>query len=131
MPEVGDTVFIYFPNNREENAVSVNSIRENGGVDSPEVKVFRTPNGKELRFSPNEILITCVDDSIFMRLDEGSGIELISSQPININSQSNISMEASKKVNIAADNEIFMTCKSSSMRLHNTVEIKSTNVFVS
>jgi len=45
MPEIGDTVFIYFPNNREEDAVSVNSIRENGGVSNPEVKIFRTPNG--------------------------------------------------------------------------------------
>jgi len=131
MPEVGDTVFIYFPNNREENAVSVNSIRENGGVSNPEVKIFRTPSGKELRFGNDEILVTCLDGSIFMRLNESSGIEIISSQPININTGSNMSLDASKTVNITASNEILLSCKGSSMKINNTVDVNGTVVKIS
>jgi len=130
MPEVGDMVLIYFPNNREENAVSVNSMRENGGVGNPDVKIFRTPNGKELKFSPDEILITCVDGGIFMRLNEGSGIEIISSQNININSSSNMSLQASKKINISADDEILLTCKSSIMRLDSSVSLDGSDVYL-
>ena len=130
MPEVGDTVFIYFPNKKEEDAVSVNSIRENGGVGGPEVKVFRTPNGKELRFSPDEILITCVDGSIFMSLSS-SGISVTSSQPININSQSNLSLKANKKVNISADSEILFTCREASMQMDCEVKVLGAEVHIS
>jgi len=131
MPEAGDTVFIYFPNKMEENAVGVNSIREHGGVDNPEIKIFRTPNGKELRFSPNEILLTCVEGSIFIRLNESSGIEIISSQPVNINSQSNVNITAMKKANISANSQISLTCNGSSMILDGMVNIDGSEVHIS
>jgi hypothetical protein len=130
MPEKGDTVFIYFPNNREENGVSVNSIREHGGVGAPEIKIFRTPNGKELKFTPEEILITCKDDSIFIRLNEKNGIEVISSKPVKVNTDANLTMEAKKKVSITADNEINLKCKGSSVQLDNNVELKGKHVRV-
>jgi len=130
MPEIGDMVFIYFPDREEGNGVSVNSIREMGGVGSPEVKVFRTPNGKELKFSPDEILLTCVDGSIFMRLSESEGIEIISSQPININTKSNKTLEAKKKLNLSAKSEILMTCMGSLIKMDSDVKIMGNEVHI-
>ena len=131
MPEVGDTVYIYFPDNKEENGVGVNSIREKGGVSNPEIKVFRTPNGKELKFTPEEIVITCLDEDIFIRLNENTGIEIISSRPINVVSDSNINMKAEELVTITASKEILLTCQSSYVKLDNKVHVEGTEVFIS
>ncbi|MBV7275910.1 hypothetical protein I6U48_23740, partial [Clostridium sp. PL3] len=52
--EAGDSVKLYFPSNKEEEAVVINSVRkkDKGGdkIDSPEVKYFRASSGKEAMF---------------------------------------------------------------------------------
>ncbi|MCL2611209.1 MAG: hypothetical protein FWE02_05990 [Defluviitaleaceae bacterium] len=131
MPEIDDTVYIYFPNEKEAEGVSVNSIRKQGGVDNPEIKIFRTPNGKELRFTPEEILITCIDDDIFIRLHEDTGIEVISSKPINVVSDSNINIKAEEMVNITANKEILLTCQGSFVKLDDKVHVEGTKVLIS
>ncbi|WP_411680975.1 hypothetical protein [Clostridium thailandense] len=54
MPEAGDSVKLYFPSNKEEEAVVINSVRkkDKGGdkIDRPEVKYFRASSGKEAMF---------------------------------------------------------------------------------
>ena len=72
MPELDDRVKLYFPTDKEEEGVVINSIRRRivGGdytVD-PEIKFFRTKFGKELMFSENEIMITGKDDKVLIRL---------------------------------------------------------------
>ena len=85
MPELNDHVRIYFSDNKEENGMAISSVRKNsraGGnnkVDNPDVKCFRTKSGKELMFSPEEILITASDGDVFIRLSESDGIEIYSS----------------------------------------------------
>jgi hypothetical protein len=90
MPELGDHLKVYFPNNKEEDGVAMSSVRkdsekaEYNKVDNPDVKYFRTKSGKELMFAPNEILISAKDKEIYIRLNEEDGIEIFSKKEIKI-----------------------------------------------
>ncbi|MBC2580553.1 hypothetical protein [Clostridium sp. DJ247] len=134
MPELNDHVRIYFSDNKEENAIAISSVRKNsdsGGnnkFDNPDVKYFRTKSGKELKFSPDEILITAQDGSIYIRLSEKDGIQICSNKGINITSQENIMMDSQKKVIISAQEAIDINCKESSIKMDGSTSIKGNEV---
>ena len=129
MPELGDTVRIYFPSDKEEEGVASSSVRQDsaeGGTNklgNPNIKYFRTASGKELMMSPDEIVITAKDGEIFIRLNEKNGIEIFSKKNIKITTEDNILMDSGKKVVISAKNEISMSCKESSIKLDGNATI--------
>jgi len=123
MPELGDHLKVYFPNNKEEDGVAMSSVRkdsekaEYNKVDNPDVKYFRTKSGKELMFAPNEILISAKDKEIYIRLNEEDGIEIFSKKEIKIISDDNIVMGSKQKVIITAGEEMNITCKKSNIKM--------------
>lgn len=136
MPERGDTVLIYFPTHKESDGFGMNSIRkknkDSDDFDDPDVKIFRTKNGKEIRFSPEEILITCSngvdeitgeDQNIYIKLHQDNGIEIISSGPIKFNSRKKIRLEAEDAIELRASNEIRLTCKTSEILIDDKIDI--------
>jgi hypothetical protein len=136
MPERGDTVLIYFPTQKESDAFGMNSIRktnkDSDHFDDPDVKIFRTKNGKEIRFSPEEILITCSngvdeitgeDQNIYIKLHQDKGIEIISSGPIKFKSNKKIRLEAEDAIELSASNEIRLTCKTSEILIDDKIDI--------
>jgi uncharacterized protein (DUF2345 family) len=136
MPERGDTVLIYFPTHKESDAFGMNSIRktnkDSDDFDDPDIKIFRTKNGKEIRFSPEEILITCSngidevtgeDQNIYIKLHQDKGIEIISSGPIKFKSGKKIRMEAEDAIELFASNEIRLTCKTSEILIDDKIDI--------
>ena len=141
MPEVDDTVMIYFPTKEEKDAVGVNSLRvlEKGGdrMSDPAVKYFRTKNGKELKFSPEEILITCCNGTdeqtgekhvIYIRLNEKNGIQIISTEPILLKSDQNIDFQAGDQIFLVAKEEIVFKCKTSQITVNQMVDIAGKEV---
>jgi hypothetical protein len=130
MPEVGDQVQIYFSEHSEANAAAVSSLRQdstegkNNKVKNPDVKYFRTKSGKELMFSPSEIVITGKDGEVFIRLNDKDGIELYSKQGIKIVSKEDVTIESDKKVNITAKDSIAMKCKDSDLKMDGNTIIK-------
>lgn len=138
MPEEGDTVNIYFPEQREALGVGINCIRKNSSgcnkVNVPENKYFRTADGKEIMFTPDEIKITCCGDGgkkkepIYIRLKEKSGIDIISSEPISFYTDKSIRMQAEDSIRINANKDINITCKSSEISMTSKVEIKGEDV---
>ena len=143
MPEKGDTVFIYFPNRLEEEGFGLNSIRvKNTGTDkigAPEIKYFRTKDGKEIKMAPGELVITCSnwkdektgeENIIYIQLNDKSGITIQSTKPININSDGDINFTADKKLLFAAEDEIKLKCKSSMIKMDSTIEVVSALVKV-
>ncbi len=136
MPEIDDTVMIYFPTEQEKYAVGVNSIRvQNKGSDKigdTDVKYFRTKNGKELKFSPEEILITCCNGTdektgekhiTYIRLHDNNGIEMMSTEPIFLKSDDNIALQAKEQIFFAAKEEIVFKCKTSQITINDMVDI--------
>ncbi|WP_342472642.1 hypothetical protein MHH70_04160 [Metasolibacillus sp. FSL H7-0170] len=129
MPEINDFVHVYFPTHQEEEGVASHSIRKNretsatNKLDDPATKYYRTAFGKEIKMSPDEIVITAQDGSVFIRLNEASGIELYSKGAIQLTSQADISVNASKKIIVSADEEISLTCQGSSITMDGNVQI--------
>lgn len=129
MPEKGDTVRVYIPSNKEEDAIALSSVRQDKAEGSsnklgnPDHKFFRTASGKELMMTPSEVVITAKDNDIYIRLSDADGIQISSSQKIQIVAKEDIMMESQKKVMISAMEELTLTCKESSMKLDGNTEI--------
>jgi hypothetical protein len=136
MPEKGDTVFIYFKEAQEVKAVGLNALRVGDkGTDkiqNPAIKYFRTIAGKEIKFSEEEIVITCINgvdeetgesQVVYIKLNQTTGIEIISSQPITFKSDKNIQLEAGEEIHITAKEQIKLRCKQSEIRMDTMVDI--------
>jgi phage baseplate assembly protein gpV len=134
MPEIGDYVRVYFPDKQEENGIALNAVRQdqektaNNKVDDPDVKYFRTKSGKELMFSPEEIVLTGKDNEVFLRINEKSGIEIYSVQPVKITSKEGIEMDCQKKIILAAQDEINISCKESKISMDGATRISGSKV---
>jgi hypothetical protein len=134
MPELEDRVRLYFPTHKEEEGVVANSVRQNleesptNKVGDPNVKYFRTKSGKELMFSPEEIVLTGKDGEVFLRINEQKGFEIFSVKPVKITSQAEISMESQKKILLSAADEINISCKESRIQMDGETNIKGSKV---
>ncbi|MCX7746059.1 MAG: hypothetical protein N2645_04070 [Clostridia bacterium] len=132
MPELNDSVKLYFPTNKEEDGVVINSIRRRsvGGdfITDPDKKIFRTRFGKEIMFDKNEIVITGKDDEILIRLIEDKGIEIYSKKDVRIIADRNIIMESGKTVQISAESGIGLKCKESKLEMDGTIDIQGKQV---
>jgi phage baseplate assembly protein gpV len=132
MPELGDTVSLYFPNAKEEEGVVCNSIRQGsqGGnkIDDPGVKYFRTKFGKELMFNDKQIVITGKDGEILINLEEEKGIEIYSEKDIKIQCKNDMFIDVGHKMTVTAGDEIGIKCKASNIVMDGVTYIKGTNV---
>ncbi|MDR2022921.1 MAG: hypothetical protein LBQ71_06630 [Hungatella sp.] len=141
MPELGDTVMINFPTREEHDAVGKDSLRvKNTGTDqieNPDIKIFRTKDGKEIKFSPEEVLITCINGMdketgetrmIYIRLNQQSGMEIISSEPIQFKTEKGIKLEAEETIKILAGEQIKLKCKTSEITIDSEVDICAEDV---
>jgi hypothetical protein len=97
MPEVGDRVIVKFPDANEQNVYIQNAfhVGSAGGRDNPEIKFFKNKEGKEIRLSPESVLITD---------NNGSSIELKDNKGISIKSSGMISIAAKTEVLIESSN---------------------------
>lgn len=97
MPEVGDRVIVKFPDANEQNVYVQNAfhVGSAGGRDNPEIKFFKNKEGKEIRLSPESVLITD---------NKGSSIELKDDKGISIKSSGMISIAAKTEVLIESSN---------------------------
>lgn len=132
MPELGDTVRVYFPSFREEDAIAQSSVRthsqDGDKFDNPDVKYFRTKFGKELMFSPEEIVITGKDGEVFIKLNEKDGIVIFSKEAIKFITQDNLKVDSQKKVVISAKEKINISCKGSTIQMDGTTSIKGQQI---
>lgn len=136
MPEVGDTVSIYFPQNLESMAVGMDSLRVNpkGGdkISNPDVKYFSTPHGKEIMFTPDMIQITCNANgkSVIISLNESNGVAITTSENIQFKSGKDIAMSAGGSIYVSAGEEIALRCKTGEIKMKEKVDIKGEEVRV-
>lgn len=133
MPELGDTVMIYFPDKKEENGLALNSIRKSNDdskLKDHNIKYFRTKSGKELKFTPEEILITAKDGEIYIKLNEANGIEIFSKKEIKVISEKDITLDSEKKVIISSKEEINLSCKESNIKMDDYINMTAKQVKV-
>lgn len=122
MPEVGDRVRVFFPNENEDSGVAFAS-EIVSPLESERMMNWKSPGGQEILFAGNGIQITGKKDSIFIQLieDENSdaGICIVCDKDISIMSESDdsasenaIVLKAERDVTIYADRQIKLETNS-------------------
>ena len=61
-------------------------------------------------------------------MNQNTGVEIISTEPISLKSEKEIKIEAEEKVEITAGEEIDMNCKRSEIKVNSMVDIKRPEV---
>ena len=141
MPEIGDSVRIYFPDGIEEHSYAISSIHDGvdpnmqigssngkgedeytGQRDNPSVKSLRNKNGTEIRLTPGGIYIIA-DGTTITLMDEG-GVSVVSDQNIEFKSDQNIVISAEQDVSIVGLAGAYLSCsETASIRLEDNVEV--------
>lgn len=104
MPEEGDQVRLHFPDHTEEHAYVLNAVHLEALGEQrkkPEEKSFRTKYDKEIRLTPDRILITN-HKGMEIELDDEKGISIKSSRDIRVVSEDGIELESGKRTQIHA-----------------------------
>lgn len=110
MPERGDRIRLYFPDEKEKNAYVISSVpseRENRFRTNPDEKSIRTIYDKEIRFTPDKIIITN-HNGIKIILDDKRGVEIISNRDIDIKAGGAIQVEGGDGIEILSDSGIIL-----------------------
>ncbi|MFW6030011.1 MAG: hypothetical protein ACOCRO_07120 [Halanaerobiales bacterium] len=126
MPEEGDHVLLYVPDEHEKNAVISTALRKeikgSDKVGDPKIKYFRTKYGKEIAFKEKEIVITGQDEQVLIKINEEEGIELLSKHDIAVNSK--------KKIKLDAKKAIELSCKGSKIKLDGKINVQGSEVTI-
>jgi len=133
MPELDDKVKLYFPTNREEEGVIVDSIRRGikGGdkIQNPDEKYFRTKFKKENKFTEKELAFSAKDDKVLISMHEDKGIEILCDSELKIKSENDLIINADN-IEIEASDGIDIVCNSSSIKMDGKTDIKGSLVKV-
>ncbi|BAU27215.1 late control gene D protein (GPD) [Aneurinibacillus soli] len=130
MPEVGDTVSLYMPNGREEEAVVRGALRKKkpASIQNPAVKRWGTPFGKNVKVDATEMVFTATKTEqapIFLKLNAGNGIGMQSEEPIHVTSNKSIEIMAGNALRMTAQEAVYMRCGASSIVMDGITDIQS------
>ncbi|MED4351062.1 contractile injection system protein, VgrG/Pvc8 family [Schinkia azotoformans] len=128
MPELGDTVQLYFPSDKEEEAVVISSVRKGGASNpktaDPTTKYWGTNHGKEMKMNASEVMFTAKEGTIFLRLDTEAGIEIHSQHNVLFQAEKNLEMTGGQAIQFKAGESIHMTCHASSIVMDGITDIQ-------
>lgn len=111
MPEIGDQIRLYLPSMREEDAYICSAVHENKGEGirtNPDHKIWRNKHGKEIRLTPENILITN---------NKGNSVELSDAYGIRIKSNGSVQIQADGRIQISSENAGIDMSASSRIRM--------------
>ena len=111
MPEIGDAVRLHIPDQREEEAYVVSSVHldtESPDRKNPEHKIIKNKYQKEIRFTPDSIVITN---------NQGTKIELNDAKGVQIVSQHNIVIKAKDDLTISSETGSLIAAGTASVNL--------------
>ena len=111
MPEIGDRVMVKFPDSKDSNAYVQNAVHvgAGNGRDNSKVKFFKNKEGKEIRLSPESIIITN---------NNGTSIELIDDDGVYIKSRGVLSIDANLEVDIESKSSSIKVISKDSIQLN-------------
>jgi hypothetical protein len=88
MPQKGDSVMLYIPGMDERTAyvkrVNRTDGTENSKVQDPSVKYFGTIHGKQMKLAPKELNFDAVENVLFIKTADETGVEITSDNDINL-----------------------------------------------
>ena len=99
-----DIVQIIFLAEHENQAYAVRSVRkeDTDRTADPEVKYLRTPNGKEIKPGKEEILIVANDDVTYIKINEKSGVEIITDKAVQVTSGGSVTVNSGDQISMTS-----------------------------
>ena len=100
MPEIADSVRLYFPTEKEKHGYVISAVHVSGGSgrSDPDQKSLRSKYGKEVLFTPTSITMTN-NKGMSVVIDDEEGVSILSDKQISISSKEEIQI-ASKEQSI-------------------------------
>lgn len=131
MPEKGDAIRLYFPDNVEKNAYVMSSVnlksRDTEKRGDPSVKSISTKYGKQLVMEPGAVNIIGGSGMMVKMTDDG-GIEIISNKKIILDAQDDIEINGKAKVSISGDSGVDLTQNSANLSIKDDVTMSGGKV---
>ncbi|WP_411735230.1 hypothetical protein [Paenibacillus sp. M2] len=134
MPEIGDPIAVYFPTMYEEDAYATGAPRldnkstSTNKLNNPDHKIFRTPHGKEIRLTPDAVIISGKEGEVYIRLSGNEGIHIAGSQQVSMSAGGSISLKAGKKITLSAGSELLLEGGGGKIRLDGQAQMSGTEV---
>ncbi|MGB8451722.1 MAG: contractile injection system protein, VgrG/Pvc8 family [Anaerocolumna sp.] len=104
MPEIGDAVRLHIPEQKEEEAYVVSSVHldtESQDRKNPEHKIIKNKYQKEIRFTPDSIVITN-NQGTKIELNDAKGVQIVSQHDIVIKAKDDLTISSETGSLIAA-----------------------------
>lgn len=129
MPEIGDSVKVYFPTNDEDESFAISAVsnyKQGAGeskdrMGDPSTKYLRTSEDKEVRLTPDGINISCnsgqsefsLSSDGTLSIKSANNVNITSSGGIDISANSSFLINAGESVNISSDKGAMLVLNSS------------------
>lgn len=130
MPEIGDTVRLYFPTNKEEEAYVASAYHEAeaGLRTNPKCKFWRNKEGKEIQLAPDRILLTN-NDGTYIELSDAEGIEIVSKGSVTVRAGGDLSISSSgSSIEMSAPQKIRLCQGDTEMNLGGDIKMQGARV---
>lgn len=131
MPEIGDAIRLYFPDNVEKNAYVISSVnlksRDTKKRSDPAVKSIGTKYGKQLVMEPGAVNIIGSSGMMVKMTDDG-GIEIISDKKIILDAKDDIEINGKAKVLIKGESGVDLTQNSANLSIKDDVTMSGGKV---
>lgn len=120
----GERVKLYFPSANEKDAyvrcVDKNDKETSQHFSNPVSKCYGTPYGSSICTTEDGVLITSRKDEIYVKMDETDGIEIHSTEDINMYSEKEIDIDC-KKMGIKSEDKIIFQTKEDLLLVDETI----------
>lgn len=117
MPEIGDTVRVYFPTKYTRDAVALSSVSiyETPGIgpdrmSNPDVKYLGTVHNKEMKLAPEGIRLACNGSMAVLNINEAGSISLYGNNNVHIIAQEKLDMKVKTQLEMTAIKSIELAC---------------------
>jgi len=108
MPEPGDQIRLYMPDEEEARAVAFNALHVASKARSnPDIKSMRNKFGKEIRFTPNTLVMTN-NTGMEISIIDGEGIRIDSNKNIFIKADGNIDISCAAGLSMLAGDSVVV-----------------------
>lgn len=119
MPEIGDRIRLHFPDENANQAYVINAVHTESDCDlrkNPEEKSIRTKHDKEIRFTPEKIMITN-HKGLSIVLDDEKGIMINSNKAVKITASESVEFASGGETSIVAGRGIIFRENNNSLMI--------------
>ena len=130
MPQKDDSVRVFFPTDRAEDAFAASSVNMRGARDNMLEKCFQSPAGMEVLFTEKGLYITCKGKNVCINMEQDSGITIEADTSITMFASKDVKLHAYENIKVTSENEIYLGTDTSFIHLGKSQSVEDANSMV-